>query len=71
MDQRANGQENPMEILRMRRVLEMTGLSRTTLWRRVKAETFPRPLRLGGEGSRAVGWRRGEVEDWLRKLPAA
>ena len=69
MDQQESG--NPMEILRMPNVLAMTSLSRTTLWRRVREGTFPRPLRLGGERSRAVGWRRGEVEEWIRKLPAA
>ena len=40
-------------IFRLPKVLEMTGLSRTTVWRYVKAGTFPAPLKLG---PRAVGW---------------
>ena len=32
---------------------------------------FPAPVRLGGRGSRAVGWRRVEVERWLEALPKA
>ena len=58
-------------ILRTRAVLELMGLSRTSLWRRVRAGDFPAPVRLGGRGSRAVGWRRVEVERWLEALPKA
>ena len=58
-------------ILRTRAVLELMGLSRTTLWRRRKAGDFPAPVRLGGRGSRAVGWRRTDVERWLAELPDA
>ena len=57
-------------ILRLRDVKALTGLSKTTLWRRVKAGEFPAALRLGGPKSRAVGWRRSEVEQWLRERQA-
>ncbi len=59
------------EILRQKDVCDLTGLSKTTLWRRVRAGEFPAALRLGGPDSRAVGWRRSEVEAWLRDRPAA
>ena len=55
-------------ILRMPQVLAMTGLSRSTLLRRERARDFPAKLRLGGPGSRAVGWRRADVERWLEAL---
>ena len=58
-------------ILRTQAVLALIGLSRTSLWRRVRAGDFPAPVRLGGEGSRAVGWRRADVERWLAALPKA
>ena len=58
-------------ILRLPQVLVLTGLSKTTLWRRVRAKEFPPALRLGGPGTRAVGWRRSEVEQWLRERPAS
>ena len=58
-------------ILRTPAVLALIGLSRTSLWRRVQAGDFPAPFRLGGEGSRAVGWRREDVERWLEALPKA
>ena len=58
-------------ILRTPAVLALISLSRTSLWRRVRAGDFPAPVRLGGRGSRAVGWRRVEVERWLEALPKA
>lgn len=61
--------DSPYAILRTRAVLALIGLSRTSLWRRVKAGDFPPPVRLGGKGSRAVGWRREDVERWLAERP--
>ena len=58
-------------ILRTRDVLALLGISRTTLWRRVQSGDFPAPVRLGGKGSRAVGWRREDVERWMEALPNA
>ena len=58
-------QNVPLEILRVKSVLAATGLSRTTLWRRVRSGDFPRPLRLGGPKSRCVGWRAEEIAAWL------
>ena len=61
-----------IRILRQAEVTEMTGLSRTTIWRRVRDGSFPQPVRLGPPGSRAVGWLHHEVQDWLNGLrPAA
>ena len=61
-----------IRILRQPEVTEMTGLSRTTIWRRIGNGSFPRHVRLGPEGSRAVGWLHHEVQDWLNGLrPAA
>ncbi len=33
------------------------GISRATFWRRVKDQTFPKPIRIGG----ATRWRRDEL----------
>ena len=40
----------------------MTQLSKATIYRMIKAGTFPRPIKIA---QRAVGWRRGEVEEFL------
>ena len=37
-------------IMRLPAVLERVGLSKTTLWRRIRDGSFPQPVRLGGEG---------------------
>lgn len=46
---------------RMRDVLRMTALSRSSLYRRIAAGTFPAPVSLGGA---AKGWRRADLERW-------
>ena len=59
------GEGRPMEILRIEEVVKMVGLSRTSIWRRIKDDDFPAPRRLGGPNTRAVGWLRADIEDWL------
>ena len=50
-------------ILRLRAVLERTGLSRSTLYRKIERGTFPRQVRIS---ERCIGWRESELERWLR-----
>lgn len=58
----AQANQYELRILRRRQVEQRTGLSRSTLYDRVAAGTFPRPINLG---ARAVGWLEGEISDWL------
>jgi len=51
-------------ILRLPEVKQRTGLSRSTLYMRVQAGTFPAPVSLG---ARAVGWIDAEVQKWLEE----
>lgn len=51
-------------ILRLPTVIARTGLSRSTIYLRVTAGTFPRPVSLGG---RAVGWVEAEVQEWVEQ----
>ena len=37
----------------------------------IKSGDFPAPIRLGGTGSRAVGWRRTEIQAWIDERPRA
>jgi prophage regulatory protein len=55
-------EEKQIKILRRPQVEEMTGLSRSTLYLRMKSGKFPRPVNLGG---RAVGWLSSTVENWI------
>ena len=56
-------------IMRIPEVVEVTGLSKTTIWRRVKSGDFPPPVRLGSLATRSVGWREGEIKRWLDSRP--
>lgn len=54
---------SPERILRIRTVLERTGLSRSTLYRKIQQGTFPKQLRIS---ERCMGWRESAVEAWMR-----
>ena len=62
-----SGLRRPMEdnvavmFLRVQSVIHITGLSRSTLYRLIADESFPRPVRLG---PRAVAWRRSDIDAW-------
>ena len=51
-----------MQVLRLKKLMEVSGLSRSTIYDLMKAGTFPKPLKLG---PRAVGWLQSDVEAWL------
>ncbi len=50
------------QMLRAPEVMARTGLSRVTIWRRVRAGTFPAPVELGVN---SVGWPASEITAWL------
>ena len=52
----------PEKILRMRTVLERTGLSRSTIYRKMKDGTFPSHVRISEHCS---GWRVSEINRWM------
>lgn len=54
---------NPERILRLKAVLDRTGLSRSTLYRKIQDRTFPKQIRIG---VRCAGWRESAVNEWLR-----
>jgi prophage regulatory protein len=49
-------------ILRRKQVEAITGLSRSTIYQRIKEKTFPAAIHLG---PRAVGWRAADIDEWL------
>jgi prophage regulatory protein len=50
-------------ILRFPEVVNRTGLSRSTVYGRIRAGDFPPPVPLGG--GRAVGFVEHEVNGWI------
>lgn len=49
-------------ILRLPEVIEITGLSRTTVYRLMLAEEFPASVSLG---ARSIGWSSSEISAWI------
>ena len=50
-------------ILRLPEVIARTGLSRSTIYLRMKHKAFPPQISLGG---RAVGWLDEDIDGWLQ-----
>lgn len=59
----ATSWELPDRILRLRAVLDRTGLSRSTLYRKIQEGRFPRQIALG---VRSAGWRESAVSAWMQ-----
>ena len=55
-------------LLRRQEVEVKTGLTRSTIYRLMRAGEFPEPLKLG---PRAVRWRATEIESWIAERPRA
>ena len=55
--------DTPDRILRIRTVLERTGLSRATLYRKIQQGSFPRQIKIS---MRCAGWRESAIAEWLK-----
>ena len=49
-------------IVRAKEVVEMTGLSRTTIWRMERYKSFPARVSLG---KNSIGWKMSDIQKWL------
>ena len=58
----------PDRLLTRREVEARCGLSRSSLYRLMRAGRFPEPIRVG---VRAVRWPSSEIETWLASRPRA
>lgn len=52
----------PERIIRLKTVLARTGLSRSTLYRKIAEGTFPAQLKISIHGT---GWHESAVERWI------
>ena len=55
-------------LLRRSEIEVKTGLTRSTIYRLMRAGEFPEPLKIG---PRAVRWRATEIENWIAERPRA
>jgi len=51
-----------IQFIRLPTVLELTGLSRASIYRLIKENKFPRQVTLNG--GRAVAWQLSAIHDW-------
>ena len=51
-----------MRIIRLKEVMDCTGLGRSTIYKYISEGSFPKSVSLG---DRAVGWVESEVHDWI------
>lgn len=56
-----------MKFIRLRELLQRTGLSRVTIWRLERLGLFPKRRRIG---LAAVGWLENEIEEWMKTRAA-
>ena len=52
------------QIIRLKQVKAMTGLSRTTIYRFMSINEFPKQIKLGPKSS---GWLIDEVDEWFKR----
>ncbi len=43
-------------------------VGRTTFLNRVKSGEYPAPVKLGGDGSRSVAWRKSDILELVEKI---
>ena len=53
-------------FLRQPQVLAFVPFSKSTLWRRVQARTFPQPVKLS---VRVTVWRAEDIRHWIASQP--
>ena len=51
-----------MRIIRLKEVIDSTGLARSTIYKYIAEGSFPKRVSLG---DRCVGWVESEVHDWI------
>lgn len=51
-----------MRVIRLNTVIDSTGLARSTIYKYMNENLFPKPISLG---ARSVGWLESEVWDWI------
>ena len=58
-----------VRIVRFREVHELCGLSRSTLWRKMRTREFPKSVKLLKTGGLRgpIGWYSHEIQQYLRE----
>lgn len=54
--------KQPSDLIRLKEVVQMTGLSRSSIYHQIQEQRFPGSISLG---ARAVAWLREDIESWI------
>ena len=54
--------DNKINLISARKVQRMCGMSKSSMYRWMRANMFPRPLKIG---RRTVRWREDEILKWI------
>ncbi len=57
-----------IRLLRRQQVVDLTGLSVSTLYAKIRNNEFPKPLKTSAN---TVAWRFSDVANWVRSLQVA
>ncbi len=66
-------QQATLMLVRLPKVIEITGLRRSSIYARIKpgnpqyCPSFPKPVQLSDNGKGAVAWVLPEVEAWVQE----
>ena len=58
--------QTPVTLLKLSHVMACTALPKSTIYRKIAQNEFPRPVRLG---KKSVAWRSDEIQQWIDSRP--
>lgn len=59
------GQENSIRLIRIKEVMNKTGIARSTVWYMVKKKIFPLPRKVS---PRVTVWVESEIDEFMEKV---
>jgi len=62
IEQAPNNSKQPNDLIRIKEVMQMTSLSRSSIYNQRNSGDFPSPIQLS---ARSVAWVRSDVETWI------
>lgn len=54
--------ENKVRLIRRAEVMERVGLSKSSIYKRMTAQQFPKPVSIGGG---RVAWVESDINNWI------
>ena len=58
--------KSAMQLLKMKDVIRVTGLSRSNIYKLISEKRFPASYKLS---TRRVGWKKTEIDQWIDTRP--